>query len=191
MMVIGIGHRARNGKDTLASYLNALSPMETKIFSFASALKGYCRVMGWMTVKDGPLLQFVGTDCFRRLVGSDVWVNVLLQEIEESGCKVAIIPDMRFPNEMKMVQDSGGMTIRVRRVALDGTYYTDPSRPADHPSETALENANFDQTIEAKSGDLRSIFDAAVEIHRELADKGVLPPLSTRDGLSYFERVFA
>lgn len=189
--IIGIGHKARNGKDTLASYLNALCPLETKIFSFASALKGYCRVMGWMQEKDGALLQYVGTQCFRQFVEPDFWVKILLQEIKESDCQVAIIPDMRFPNEMKMIHQFGGMTICIRRLHPDGSFYIDTSRPASHSSETALDGAEFDKTYEAKSGDLSAIFSIAVGLHKELASKGILPPFSIRDGQSYFERVFA
>lgn len=187
--IIGVGHRARNGKDTLAAYLQALSPFEIKVFSFASALKGFCRTMGWMQEKDGPLLQFIGTECFRK-ADPDIWVKIVLREIEESGCRVAILPDCRFLNELKLIRDTGGMAIRVRRILPDGSFYLDPNRPADHPSECALDNAEFDLTVDAKDGELKTIFTAAVSIHAELVDRGILPPISTLDGRSYFERAF-
>ena len=54
-----------------------------------------------------------------------------------------IITDMRFPNEMKAVVERKGITIRVNR--NNGTRAIDVNP---HPSETALDNAEFDYVIE-------------------------------------------
>lgn len=52
-----------------------------------------------------------------------------------------IITDMRFPNEMQAVKTNGGITIRVVRP-------NDKDIPLDlHPSETALDDAEFDYEI--------------------------------------------
>jgi dephospho-CoA kinase len=117
-----------------------------------------------MTVRE--MLQIIGTDALRNNLHPDTWVNALmcyyipllnynnLKEAvgemiwgEETG-QVAniqypnwIITDMRFPNEMQAVKANGGITIRVVRPS-------DKEIPLDlHPSETALDDAEFDYEI--------------------------------------------
>ena len=54
-----------------------------------------------------------------------------------------IITDMRFPNELQAIKDKGGICVRVNRLLSEGNRaYTEI-----HPSETALDNATFDYTI--------------------------------------------
>lgn len=65
-----------------------------------------------------------------------------------------IITDMRFPNELKAVEDREGITIRVNRPCniCRGSGYHKMSCPVsksgEHCSETALDNAEFDYIIE-------------------------------------------
>jgi len=75
-----------------------------------------------------------------------------------------IITDTRFPNELKAVKDKGGISIRVNRpkedilkesldsssdgIRLDAKYSREQ---VEHESETALDNATFDYTIENDS----------------------------------------
>jgi hypothetical protein len=84
----------------------------------------------------------------------DTWVNALfadykpvVKEWDELGNDTLvqypnwIITDMRFPNEMQAVKANGGITIRVVRPS-------DKEIPLDlHPSETALDDAEFDYEI--------------------------------------------
>lgn len=64
-----------------------------------------------------------------------------------------IITDMRFPNELKAVKDKGGITIRVNRPCniCGGSGYHKMSCPVsksgEHCSETVLDNAEFNYTI--------------------------------------------
>ena len=77
-----------------------------------------------------------------------------------------IITDMRFPNELEAVKSRGGISIRVNRtlpcgdVQFNGTQEEweelvkknkEQSAKFNHPSETALDNAEFDYTIENNS----------------------------------------
>lgn len=105
-----------------------------------------------MTVRE--LLQKLGTDAMRDNLHENVWVNALFADyvprlqFEKSfhGMKGAvpveepnwIITDMRFPNEMDAVYKREGITIRVVR---PGTAV------GTHPSETALDNEEFDYEI--------------------------------------------
>jgi hypothetical protein len=82
--------------------------------------------------KQRLLLQWYGTE-FRRHVNADYWVNRLAQRIAEDKPKVALITDMRFPNEKAFVEKYG-QSVRVDRPDLP------PLRGAAgvHPSELAL-----------------------------------------------------
>lgn len=156
-LLIGIGHKARHGKDFLANEIHAELPRETKIYSFGNALKAYCRVQGWMTVKDGKLLQEVGTDLFRDKVDPDIWVKCLAYQLEEERPKCAIIGDLRFPNEHAWIKTRGGMVVKVSRLNEDGTPFVAPDRPAEHYSENALNDHVFDMNVVAKSGDIAEL----------------------------------
>jgi len=106
------------------------------------------------------LLQLIGTEAMREVVGENVWVNALFSEYkskewEEQGVYPEskwIITDMRFPNELKAVEERGGITIRVNRnwKFVEGLKTVNNNIPLNlqHPSETALDNASFRYIIE-------------------------------------------
>ena len=68
-----------------------------------------------------------------------------------------IITDMRFPNELEAVKSRGGITIRVNRPCeecgvIEGhKMIPHKNTPSIHPSETSLDSAEFDYTIESNS----------------------------------------
>lgn len=169
MKIVALGHKARNGKDTVAQLMLERDPRRVKIYSFGNALKCFCRVMGWMGPKDGPLLQTIGTEVFRKQ-DPDKWVRVLSYQIEEEKPEIAVISDLRFPNEADWVRGSGGIVVRIKRLHDNGEQYLSTDRPTNHPSEIALDNYLFDYTFSAKNGDfpmLRQVadrlYDMAVE----------------------------
>jgi len=86
---------------------------------------------GQMTARE--VLQFVGTDIFRKMSGN-VWVDALMRRIKEEGSATAIITDCRFPNEVEGVQKEDGKVIYLTRSPYNDTHY----------SETALDKENFD-----------------------------------------------
>lgn len=87
---------------------------------------------GYMTGRD--VMQFVGTEVFRRMYG-DVWVDTLIRQIKSEGTKLALIGDCRFPNEVKGIQDAGGKVIRLTR---------GQNQQSKHESEVALDQDRFD-----------------------------------------------
>lgn len=159
--LIGIGHRARVGKDTVAWLLiDALRArgIDARRYAFADALKTYCRVEHGMTAKDAPLLQRVGV-ALRDSRGADIWINILAAQIAEDAPAIAIIPDMRFPNELAWVQSHGGLAVCVTRPDPP-----DAGRDLAHISEVALADAPFDLTIanDGTLADLRAQVEALV-----------------------------
>lgn len=160
--VIGLGHKARHGKDTAgAAILAAIAGSER--FSFAADLYAVARVEYGMTGKDPSLLQQIGSD-YRLVKGEDIWVKSVYAKMLDTKPRLAVITDVRYQNEFAFVKQLGGTTVDVMRFNRDGSDYVDPNRPADHISEVELDDAPWDWFITALDGDLHRICIGAVNI---------------------------
>jgi len=132
-LIIGIGHRARNGKDSLAKAMTSISP-DIKVYSWADPVYSVARLFFGMSTKDAPLLQHVGNTL--RAVDDRVWINETLARIEKDAPLIAVIPDTRYVNEANLCD----VTIRVRRMKADGTQFIADDRDPQHPSECELDD---------------------------------------------------
>jgi dephospho-CoA kinase len=122
------------------------------------------------------LLQKVGTEAMRDTVHKDIWVNALMcdYKVQHKGTTYKgnsmivdmqnkdydfpnwVITDVRFPNEAKAVKDRDGIMIRVNRItdfqlAMEKTALGAEiamNKIREHPSETALDDYEFDYTID-------------------------------------------
>lgn len=161
-LVLGIGYKARQGKDYVAAHLvRTYGHYDVRRYGFADALRAVCRVQFGMTDKDAPLLQMVGTELYRR-TDPDIWVRALYHTIREQAPRVAIITDVRFPNEAQFVTDVGGALIKVSRQHYDGSGFIAADRDPNHPSEIALDDFyGWRYTITAASGDFRALTEGA------------------------------
>jgi hypothetical protein len=84
-----------------------------------------------MTARE--FLQYFGTDIMRKIKDT-VWVDYTLKNILTEQSSVAIIPDVRFPNEVQAIKNAGGTMIRLTRDVHN----------SNHPCETALDQDKFD-----------------------------------------------
>lgn len=156
MKVIALGHRARQGKDSVArnivKFAGAMD-VYAKQYAFADALKAYCRVAYGMTSKDAKLLQTVGTEIYKDHVKRDFWTHVLSHQLDEEQPDIAIISDLRYPDEYEFVKSHHGTTIRVVRY-VNNQQFISQDRDPNHRSEIALADDKYwDYTI-ANDGDL-------------------------------------
>jgi hypothetical protein len=84
-------------------------------------------VIGWDAAKrySGEirgLLQRMGTEAGRRVLGENVWVDAAgyrICSIFDDGGKV-VLTDTRFPNEYEFVRDMGGVVVQVVRTGCEG-----------------------------------------------------------------------
>ena len=60
-------------------------------------------------------LQLMGTEAGRDVFHPDLWVHTVMRRCENAPWNNYVIADVRFPNEIKAIRDSGGKVIRVRR----------------------------------------------------------------------------
>ena len=89
--------------------------------------------------KAGPMtgrevLQFVGTEIFRKMYGN-VWADSTLRRIISEDSQFAVITDVRFPNEVEAIKKAGGKVLRLTR---NGEHKDV------HVSETALDQDKYD-----------------------------------------------
>ena len=80
---------------------------------------------GFMTARE--FLQHFGTDVCRG-IKPDIWTSACINRILSSGTELAIVPDVRFPNEVESIQKAGGKVIRLTRKPHED----------EHDSETAF-----------------------------------------------------
>lgn len=158
--VIGIGHKARHGKDTAARAIVAASGGRARQYACADDLRAVARVEHGMTEKDPALLQRLGTEHYRAK-DPDVWIRSLYFRLREDRPEIAVISDVRFPNEVAFVRDLGGQTVKVQRVNEDGSPFVDPSRSATHASEIALDGFRWDWIVRHKTGDPQTLVRGA------------------------------
>lgn len=121
------------------------------------------------------LMQLLGTECGREILHPNLWVNALFSQYQLLGIKTKVseqhieflsniqsdkilpnvfdgiypnwvITDMRFPNELKAVQERDGITIRVERHVDKNNIPI--IRENEHESETALDDAGFNYIID-------------------------------------------
>lgn len=164
MILIGIGSKARQGKDTMANAivnyygyqrdtqqlhgLPVTSPFAVRI-GFADALYDVCQKHYGMKNKDAILLQRIGME--RRQQDENYWIKRAFEKIQPNH-DIVVIPDVRYKNEARFIKDQGGYLISINRMTGTGEQFIDPSRPSDHPSEIDLDDWNFDFRYEISEG---------------------------------------
>lgn len=166
-MIIGLGYKARSGKDTIADHLCKKFGFHRG--AFAGALKDAAREifgLSWEQLygsekeivdpywRDTPrkLLQMLGTECLRKGYSDDVWIRALRRHmllVDEARRWTShwVITDVRFPNEAAAIKEWGGLLWRVDRPTSGAS-----GGVVAHPSETALDGfAGWDAVIENNS----------------------------------------
>ena len=169
MKIITISGKARHGKDTTANQIKW--QLEDKgytvlITHYADVLKFICRnFFNWDGQKNEEgrtLLQHVGTDVVRKK-DPDYWVRFMksIFDMFPDDWDYVVIPDCRFPNEIDSLKEQYDVTaIWVDRGEDFNNGLTLEQQR--HPSETALDNYDFDYHLDNK-GTLEDL-EEAVEL---------------------------
>ena len=195
-MIIGICGLIGSGKGTVADILVENHNFEK--LSFADKLKdGVASVFAWdrdmlegdtdrsriwrekedefwtnevgTPVTPRLVLQLFGTDCMRNGFFDGIWVSLVKQKILENPDKNWVIPDVRFPNEVKMIQSVQGQVWQVRRGELPSWFLEkrdNSIEPKDvHASEWAWidKDSAFEQIIQ-NDGSLEELLEKIQKI---------------------------
>lgn len=164
---IGLSGKMGAGKDTTAeSFMQLLDgssyPYLTKQVAFAANVK---RIVATLTSTTfamnndrklrqtkiealdatlGELQQKIGQG-LRDIIHPDVWVNAVMSDPEPI---IKIVTDVRYPNEVAAIEASGGFVVRI--VRDDDNVHNavlEETRDRSHPSETALDDHDFEYVI--------------------------------------------
>jgi len=181
MIIIGFGHRARCGKDTVCQFIidkfhkENGGPYEIKRYAFADELKAevrgrerqLCEEYGipYRPDKEGKcreLLQWWGTE-FRRVQDSEYWVKKLSGRLDIELPQIALVSDVRFRNEAEWIKDREGYYVKVERYKNQERYMASGIDHS-HPSETELEHyAGHFAEIRCNDGELEDLRRSAEE----------------------------
>ena len=127
---------------------------------------------GVMTDRSGPMtarefLQFFGTDVMRK-IWEPVWCSGTINKIVKEDSELAIIADVRFPNEVQSIKDNSGYVYWMKRAVFEDT----------HASEVTLlpenyDHDNFDGTLinEGKGKTLNALSKSVEKLYKTLRTK--------------------
>jgi hypothetical protein len=137
--LIAICGGKHHGKTTLKDELIA-NHIDMKVMSFADPMRDMLRAIGvedeyLIKKKTKPIhniagnptarrmLTTLGTQWGRKYIHEDIWASLMRDRIKayKSGIvspKLIVIDDLRFPNELNVVKELGGVAVRVHRPEL-------------------------------------------------------------------------
>jgi len=93
-----------------------------------------------------------------RKIYEPVWVNSCIKKIKREQSELAIIADVRFPNEAKAIEQAGGFVARLTRNVHDDN----------HSSEVALDDYPFKYIIENQDESIALLMDKVKEFYKQL-----------------------
>ena len=96
----------------------------------------------WQKLNGRELLQKVGTECFRNVLGEDTWIHMMDNKLRRAKGRTngVVISDLRFLNEDAFSRGAKAIIIKL----ID----RDSSVPTTHQSESELDQIQPDYTIQ-------------------------------------------
>lgn len=189
-MIIGLCGKKQHGKNTVARILTeefgfvelafadgvrklaeATDPLvDIRPLGTGCSTARYSEVLanyGYEQAKQLPdvrrLLQRIGTEGGRQVLGPDVWVNALSVALGklDTNSNVAVT-DVRFPNEAEFILNIGGALVRVERPGMpdDADTHESERHALTMPASSVIENKG---TIDDLRAQVRQLYAASVE----------------------------
>lgn len=158
--IVILSGKAQHGKTSVAEIMQRILEQE---FSKKSLIMGFAHYLKYLASKyykwDGTksetgraLLQWLGTERVRH-VDPNFWVRNVSQFIHMFGedYDYIFMDDTRFPNEITYLIEDGHdvFTIRLERLNFQSSLTPEQMK---HPSETSLDNWNFDLLLRYPTG---------------------------------------
>lgn len=181
--LIGLGGRLRSGKDAVADHLVAkhgfvklgmsdalheamlaidpiVDPGDSARGGMPETYSELVERVGYVEAKTDPevrrLLQKLGTEVGRNMIGENVWVSIMARKIDDhrSAGHPVVVTGLRFPNETQMIRELGGRTVWIDRPSLAA------GAAAAHVSENSVSEADFGERI-INDGTLEDLYERA------------------------------
>jgi hypothetical protein len=197
--IVGVGGNLRSGKDTFADFLvknhgytkvfmseplaealYILNPLIGEDIRYRDRFDGLMDNYGdwelaYTAIKQirevRGLLQRLGTDVGRNLIGEDTWVNIAKEKLLTlaRADKPAVITGIRFPNEFEMIENIDGYSVWVDRPDQEDTRDKSISQ---HASETSVSPEDF-RTIILNNGTLEDLDRKTTAYHNDLLSESI------------------
>ena len=124
-----------------------------------------------MTKEQLQVLIDVGKE--KRAEDPDYWLKPMFTAIGADQPDVAIIPNLRYWNEVDAVKRANGYVVRVTRMTGTGADFISPDRNPNDVSETSLYHCwETDFYITVKDGHAELVRKQAVAIYQYLSECG-------------------
>lgn len=183
--VVGIAGLAGAGKDTLAAHLvekygfvrRALAdPMKELLNKFfdwdmmdwdsriwkESPILGQYRAFG-QEYSPRQLAQWLGTEVGRSTFGSDCWVRLLDDYINEKAIgRSVVVPDIRFANEARYIKhELGGIVVEVRRANAPqvAAHVSERGLPTGYADVVIHNNGTIDEFLKKAVYDISEAYE--------------------------------
>jgi hypothetical protein len=169
--LVGFTGYPYHGKTTAAQALHRVYGYQ--ILSFASTLKKMVLQLEGVTEdhvygdkKEEPipacggatarkLMETLGTKWGREMIDPDLWLiqnATKVRSILDAGGYV-VFDDVRFPNEVQLIEDLGGVVLGIVRKEID----FDNSLPANQHIKSILEGLSIQKTIQNKPSSITRV----------------------------------
>ena len=192
--IIGFSGRARHGKteacEAIAKYVAtevrrchtpgiAIRHATAAIYDIGNFVRLYCIGKGRlpaverkdMTKEQLQVLIDVGKE--KRAEDPDYWLKPMFTAIGADQPDVALIPNLRYWNEVDAVKRANGYVVRVTRMTGTGADFISPDRNPNDVSETSLYHCwETDFYITVKDGHAELVRKQAVAIYQYLSECG-------------------
>lgn len=155
------------GTDEDKNSLTEIMWEDVPLYSNADLSKGMKGLVKKHEGKTGPLtarefMQVFGSDVMRK-IWSPIWIESCMNVIKSEGLDLAFISDVRFPNEVKRIEEEGGIVVRLTR---------DPFGDQ-HESEVALDDYEFKYVVDNKDMDIPTQNYEVYQVLKEILFQGV------------------
>ncbi len=191
-LIIGFSGRARHGKTEACEAIRQYVTFEKDrygryrgyrgigtIFDIGNIVRLYCIEHGRlpevgrkdMTKEQLQVLIDVGKE--QRAVDPEFWLKRMFEAITIAAPDVALIPNLRYWNEVDAVKRANGYVVRVQRLTSSGADFISPDRDPNDVSETSLYHCwETDFYITVKDGHAGLVRKQAVAIYQYLSEGG-------------------
>lgn len=138
--------------DVLRKMLYQLNPIIDNTEAYR--LRTLVDMLGWEKAKTfsgevRTLLQRLGTEAGREILGENIWVNTALRDVKR-GEKI-VITDIRFDNEARAIHNMEGLVIKIHRPGFGSVN--------GHASEQGVKQTNVDAFL-PNDGTLAQLHDS-------------------------------
>jgi len=181
-MIIGFSGRARHGKtescEAIKHFVESYhcSHKTAGIYDIGNQVRLYCienHLLPQVERKDMDSKQLqvlIDVGRMKRAQDEDFWMDQIMDAIMRDGRDVALIPNLRYENEVRIVRSFNGYVVRVTRLNRDGSTYISRDRNPNDASETTLQNVPADFYLTVNSGHPALVQQQAVALYKYLVE---------------------